>query len=127
MCLLLWLPQLTLPVTPITLNDADSKLKSTVRKPDNSEMSRTSPLSRSKSMENLPQRRPAGTTALRELFEAKVSIQSRSRTNNMAHEPVVAAKAQAVPNNINTISQAEAEVNNSHDKQDEKTSKVNIY
>ncbi|XP_056593601.1 LIM domain-containing protein [Triplophysa dalaica] len=113
--------RLTLTVTPITLNDADGKFKSPVRQPDISEISRTSPLSRSKSMENLPQRRPVGTTALRELFEAKVSIQSRSRTNNMAHEPVATAKAKAVPNDNNTISQAEAEVNNSHDKQDEKT------
>ncbi|KAI7792772.1 putative xin actin-binding repeat-containing protein 1-like [Triplophysa rosa] len=113
--------QLTLQVTPITLNDADGKLKSPVRKSDISERSRTSPLSRSKSMENLPQRRPVGTTALRELFESKVSIQPRSRTNNMAHEPIGTDKAQTLPNNNNTTSQAEAEVKNSHDKQDEKT------
>lgn len=112
--------ELTLQVTPISLNGADGRLEIPVRKSDISERSRTSPLSRSKSMESLPQRRPVGTTALRELFESKVSTQPRSRTNNMAHEPVGTEKAQTLPNN-NTTSHAEAEVNNSHDKQDNMT------
>lgn len=131
MCVRICLHQLTLHVTPISLNDADGKLEIPVRKSDISERSRSSPLSRSKSMESLPQLRPVGTTALRELFESKVSIQPRSRANNMA--PVDTKKPQTLPNNNNTSSQAEDEVNNSHDKQEDKTEvdqmtlKVNKY
>ncbi|XP_051538817.1 LIM domain and actin-binding protein 1-like [Myxocyprinus asiaticus] len=111
--------ELTLQITPISVNKNDSHVETLSRKTDTKERSTVSPLTRSKSMESLPQRKPAGTTALRALFESKVITQSKS--SNMARESLGAEKAHARHNNNDAEdrkSQAEAEVNKSHDEQE---------
>ncbi|XP_055037269.2 xin actin-binding repeat-containing protein 1 isoform X1 [Misgurnus anguillicaudatus] len=106
-------------ITQISVSDADGGPEISVKSSDFSERSRISPLSRSKSMESLPQRRPAGTTALRALFESKTQPLFRSKT--LANEPVGFEKAHTLPID-NIASPTEAETNTSHDdKQDDMT------
>ncbi|KAL0156787.1 hypothetical protein M9458_048033, partial [Cirrhinus mrigala] len=77
----------------------------------------------SKSMESLPQHRPAGTTALRALFESKITNQPESKKSKTPLESLSAEKA----NNIilaknkdaeDAKPQVEAEVNNNHNEQE---------
>lgn len=110
--------EFSLQIIPISA-DADGRPEISVKSSDISERSSISPLSRSKSMDSLPQRRPAGTTALRALFESKT--QPQFRIKNLANEPVGSEKAHTLPIN-NITSPIEAEINTSHDdKQDDMT------
>jgi len=109
-----------------------SDVETQVKKTDVKEKSRVSPLSRSKSMGSLPQHRPTGTTALRALFESKVTTQPESKT---APRSVGAEKAKnttlpiTLPNKKDAEDikpQTEAEVNKSHDEPEKWTKEVQV-
>lgn len=122
-------------IVPITVSENVSKVETQVRKTDVKEKSRVSPLFRSKSMGSLPRHRPTGTTALRALFESKVTTQPESKTSKSALQSVGTEKASnttlpiTLPNNKDaedTKPQVEAEVNNSYDEQEKETEEVQV-
>lgn len=117
-------------IAPIPVIENVSRVETQVRKTDVKEKSRVSPLYRSKSMGSLPRQRPTGTTALRALFESKVTSQPET-----ALQSVVIEKARnttlpiTLPNNKDaedTKPQVEPEVNNSHDEQEKETEEVQV-
>ncbi|KAI2649021.1 Xin actin-binding repeat-containing protein 1 [Labeo rohita] len=112
-------------------NENESRVETIVKKTEVKERSRVSPLSRSKSMESLPRNRPTGTTALRALFESKVTTQPESKKSKTPLESVSAEKAN------NTVlaknkdaedakQQVEAEVNNNHSEQEKENEEVQV-
>uniref|UniRef100_A0A8C1U7R4 LIM zinc-binding domain-containing protein n=1 Tax=Cyprinus carpio TaxID=7962 RepID=A0A8C1U7R4_CYPCA len=114
-----------------TIPVCESRVETIVRKTDVKEKSRVSPLSRSKSMESLPRHRPTGTTALRALFESKITTQPESKKSKTALESASAEKANntTLPDNKDaedTKPQVEAEVNNSHNEQEKVTEEVQV-
>ncbi|XP_016328665.1 xin actin-binding repeat-containing protein 1-like [Sinocyclocheilus anshuiensis] len=116
--------ELNMQVTPIAVSENESE--TIVRKTEVKERSRVSPLSRSKSMESLPRHRPTGTTALRALFESKITSQPESKKSKMALESASAEKANntTLPNNKDAEDrklQVEAEVNSSHNELEQVT------
>ncbi|KTF78972.1 hypothetical protein cypCar_00018509 [Cyprinus carpio] len=129
MYFLINLLQLNMQITPIHVSENESE--TIVRKTEVKERSRVSPLSRSKSMESLPRHRPTGTTALRELFESKITSQPESKKSKTALESASAEKANntTLPNNKDAEdrkSQVEAEVNNSHNELEKVTEEVQV-
>ncbi|XP_050954639.1 LIM domain-containing protein isoform X3 [Labeo rohita] len=123
--------ELNMQVTPIPLSENESRVETIVKKTEVKERSRVSPLSRSKSMESLPRNRPTGTTALRALFESKVTTQPESKKSKTPLESVSAEKAN------NTVlaknkdaedakQQVEAEVNNNHSEQEKENEEVQV-
>ncbi len=116
-------------VTPTPVSENESK--TIVMKTEVKERSRVSPLSRSKSMESLPRHRPTGTTALRALFESKITNHPGSKKSKTALESASAEKANytTLPNNKDaedTKTQVEAEVNNSHYEQEKVTEEIQV-
>ncbi|XP_042570229.1 LIM domain-containing protein isoform X3 [Cyprinus carpio] len=112
-----------------TIPVCESRVETIVRRTDVKEKSRVSPLSPSKSMESLPRHRPTGTTALRALFESKITTQPESKKSKTALESASAEKANntTLPDNKDaedTKPQVEAEVNNSHNEQEKVTEEV---
>lgn len=121
--------ELNVQVTPIPVSENESE--TIVRKTEVKERSRVSPLSRSKSMESLPRHRPTGTTALRALFESKITNQPESKKSKTALQSASAEKTNytTLPNNKDaedTKSQVKAEVNNSHYEQEKVTEEVQV-
>uniref|UniRef100_A0A671NP02 Xin actin-binding repeat-containing protein 1-like n=1 Tax=Sinocyclocheilus anshuiensis TaxID=1608454 RepID=A0A671NP02_9TELE len=117
--------------TTIPVSENESRVETIVRKTDVKERSRVSPLSRSKSMESLPRHRPSGTTALRALFESKITTQPETKKSKTALESASAKKANntTLPDNKDaedTKPQVEAEVNNSHNEQEKVTEEVQV-
>ncbi|XP_056104825.1 LIM domain-containing protein isoform X5 [Rhinichthys klamathensis goyatoka] len=124
--------EVSMQIAPIPVSENVSRVETQVKKTDVREKSRVSPLSRSKSMGSLPQHRPTGTTALRALFESKVTTQPASKT---ALQSVGAEKAKnttlpiTLPNKKDAEDikpQVEAEVNNSHDEPEKWTKEVQV-
>lgn len=122
-------------ITPIPVTENVSRVETQVKKTDVKQESRVSPLYRSKSMENLPRHRPSGTTALRALFESKVTTQPESKSSKMALQSMGTEKASnttlrnTLPNNKDaedTKPKGEPEVNNSHDEQEKETEEVQV-
>ncbi|XP_052451688.1 LIM domain and actin-binding protein 1-like [Carassius gibelio] len=123
--------ELNVQITPIHVSENESE--TIVRKTEVKERSRVSPLSRSKSMESLPRHRPTGTTALRELFESKITSQPESKKSKTALESANAEKANntTLPNNKDAEerkSQVEEEVYNpySHNNLEKVTEEVQV-
>ncbi|XP_067233419.1 LIM domain-containing protein isoform X3 [Chanodichthys erythropterus] len=125
--------ELSMQIAPIPVIENVSRVETQVRKTDVKEKSRVSPLFRSKSMGSLPRQRPTGTTALRALFESKVTTQPE--TSKTALQSVGTEKASnttlsiTLPNNKDaedTKPHVEAEVNNSHDEQEKETEEVQV-
>ncbi|XP_016350809.1 xin actin-binding repeat-containing protein 1-like [Sinocyclocheilus anshuiensis] len=123
--------ELNMQTTTIPVSENESRVETIVRKTDVKERSRVSPLSRSKSMESLPRHRPSGTTALRALFESKITTQPETKKSKTALESASAKKANntTLPDNKDaedTKPQVEAEVNNSHNEQEKVTEEVQV-
>ncbi|XP_026093961.1 xin actin-binding repeat-containing protein 1-like isoform X1 [Carassius auratus] len=121
--------ELNMRTTTIPVSENESRVETPVRKTDVKESSRVSPLSRSKSMESLPRHRPTGTTALRALFESKITTQTESKKSKTAPESASAEKA----NNTTLSDNKDAEdtkpqvqVNNSHNEQEKVTEEVQV-
>ncbi|XP_077100196.1 xin actin-binding repeat-containing protein 1 [Siphateles boraxobius] len=127
--------EMSMQIAPIPVSENVSRVETQVKKTDVKEKSRFSPLSRSKSLGSLPQHRPTGTTALRALFESKVTTQPESKRSKTALQSVGAEKANnttlpiTLPNKKDaedTKPQVEAEVNNSHDEPGKWTKEVQV-
>lgn len=126
---------MSMKIAPIPVSENVSRVETQVKKTDVKEKSRVSPLSRSKSMGSLPQHRPTGTTALRALFESKVTTQPESKRSKTALQAVGAEKANnttlpiTLPNKKDAEDikpQVEPEVNNSHDEPEKWTKEVQV-
>ncbi|XP_067291703.1 LIM domain-containing protein isoform X4 [Pseudorasbora parva] len=127
--------ELSMQIAPIPVSENVSRVETQVKKTDVKEKSSASPLSRSKSMESLPRHRPTGTTALRALFESKVTTQPKSKSSKTALQSVSTEEANkatltiTLPNNKDAEDpkpQVEAEVNNSHDEQEKGTQEAQV-
>ncbi|XDV47424.1 hypothetical protein PO909_017055 [Leuciscus waleckii] len=126
---------MSMQIEPVPVSENVSRVETQVKKTDVKEKTRVSPLSRSKSMGSLPRQRPTGTTALRALFESKVTTQPESKRSKTALQSVGAEKANnttlplTLPNkkDLEDIKpQVEPEVNNSHDEPEKWTKEVQV-
>ncbi|XP_056306305.1 LIM domain-containing protein isoform X2 [Danio aesculapii] len=120
--------ELSMQITPIPVTENGSKTETPDKTTDVKEWPKISPLSRSKSMESLPRHRPTGTTALRALFESKVTNQPESKSSKTTLESVVGnerdknttlTSTRPIDKDAeDTKTLAETEVYNNHDEQE---------